>query len=73
MGGRRLAVRCPVPFYTMHANSPAIRGLELTDGEAVMAFPLERNWLRPGVNRLTLHVEGARQVYYDWIAFGTFQ
>ncbi len=67
-------VRCPLPFYFMHADPSWFRGsLKDSDGEAVMEFPIPRNRLRRGTNRITVRVECARRIYYDWIGFGVFR
>jgi len=74
INGYFAGVRCPLPFYCMHADPMWFRrSLKDSDGEAVIEFPIQRDWLRPGKNRITVQVEGARRIYYDWIGFGVFR
>jgi len=74
INGHFAGVRCPLPFYFMHADPMWLRGsLKDSDGAAVMQFPVPRDRLRPGKNRITVRVEGARRIYYDWIGFGVFR
>ncbi len=74
INGHVAGVRCPLPFYFMHADPIWFRRsvTESDGGEAVIEFPVPREWLRPGENRITVRVEGARRIYYDWIGFGVF-